>query len=88
MAQPAKPRDPIAAIVKLFETHRIVILGELHDCRQQHELLHRLVAAPEFAGRVNDIVLEACSARFQGVGDDVDQHHVHRPIRQMIEGIQ
>jgi hypothetical protein len=63
------PQEPVEGIVKLFETYRIVMLGEIHECRQEYDLLRKLVAAPAFAERVNDIVLEFGNARYQAVVD-------------------
>jgi hypothetical protein len=68
-AQTPAPQDPIDSIVKLFDTYRIVMLGEIHACRQQYDLLDRLVAAPGFAERVNDIVVEFGNARYQNIVD-------------------
>ncbi|HEY1254423.1 MAG TPA: hypothetical protein VGF01_06555 [Terracidiphilus sp.] len=69
-AQPALPQNPVEAIVELFNTHRIVMLGEVqHGCRQQWELLQELVAAPGFSEQVNDIVMEFGNARYQDVVD-------------------
>jgi hypothetical protein len=70
-AQVGIPEDPIEGIVKLFDTYRIVMLGEIHDCQQQHELLRKLVATPGFSQRVNDIVMEFGNARYQ---DAVDRY--------------
>lgn len=83
-AQTPHAQDPVHGIVKLFDTYRIVMLGEMHECRQQWDLLRRLVAAPGFAGRVNDIVMEFGNARFQDVvdryigGEDVPLARVER----------
>jgi hypothetical protein len=68
-AQNPKPQDPIQGIVELFDTYRIVMLGEIHECRQEHELLRKLIAAPGFSERVNDIVMEFGNARYQDVVD-------------------
>ena len=68
-AQNPTPQDPVQGIVKLFETYRIVMLGEIHECRQEYDLLSKLVAAPGFADRVNDIVLEFGNAKYQDVVD-------------------
>jgi hypothetical protein len=62
-------QDPVQGIVKLFETYRIVMLGEIHECRQQYDLLSKLVAAPAFAEHVNDIVVEFGNARYQEIVD-------------------
>lgn len=68
-AQTPQAQDPVAGMVKLFDTYRIVMFGEIHECRQQWDLLRRLVAAPGFAARVNDIVMEFGNARFQSIVD-------------------
>ena len=68
-AQNPAPQDPVQGIVKLFETYRIVMLGEIHECRQQYELLGKLIAAPGFAERVNDIVVEFGNAKYQELVD-------------------
>lgn len=68
-AQNPAPQDPVRGIVKLFDTYRIVMLGEIHECRQEYDLLGKLIAAPGFAGRVNDVVMEFGNARYQEVVD-------------------
>jgi hypothetical protein len=68
-AQATTAQDPVAGIVKLFDTYRIVMLGEIHGSTQEWELLEKLVAAPGFAGRVNDIVMEAGNSFYQDVVD-------------------
>ena len=89
-AQTPTPQDPVEGIVRLFDTYRIVMLGEIHECRQQYDLLRRLVAAPRFAERVNDIVVEFGNARFQGVvdryiaGEDVPLDEVQRAWRDTV----
>ena len=55
--------------MKLFDTYRIVMLGEIHESRQEHELLRKLIVAPGFADKVNDIVVEFGNSRYQGVVD-------------------
>ena len=35
--------------MELFDTYRIVMLGEIHECRQEHELLRKLIAARDSA---------------------------------------
>jgi hypothetical protein len=67
--QDAKAQDPVQGILKLFETYRIVMLGEMHECKQEHDLLRKLAAAPGFAERVNDIVMEFGNGRYQDVMD-------------------
>ena len=69
MAQSPAPQDPVQGIVNLFGTYRIVMLGEIHECRQEYALLSRLVADPAFPERVNDIVVEFGNARYQPLVD-------------------
>ena len=68
-AQIAAPQDPVQAIVGLFGTYRIVMLGEIHECRQEYDLLHHLIANPGFTARVNDIVVEFGNAKYQQLVD-------------------
>jgi hypothetical protein len=74
---PAQPKEPVAEIVRLFDQHRIVMLGEIHGSIQFDELLSKLVNSPAFAERVNDVVVEFGNARHQAIldryiaGDDV-----------------
>lgn len=89
-AQQPTPKDPVDGIIKLFDTYRIVMLGEIHECRQQYDLLQRLVASPAFAERVNDIVVEYGNARYQSVvdryiaGEDVPQEQVQGAWRDTV----
>jgi len=69
LAAPAD--DPITGIIKLFDTYRIVMVGEIHGCTQEWNVFDELVAAPGFAERVNDIVMEFGNARYQ---DAVDRY--------------
>ena len=68
-AQTQVGQEPVAAIIKLFDQHRIVMLGEMHESIQEHALLNKLVAAPEFPERVNDIVVESCNSFYQETMD-------------------
>ena len=61
--------EVISAIIKLFDQYRVVMLGEMHESIQEHALLNKLVAAPGFSGRVNDIVVEACNGLYQDTMD-------------------
>lgn len=64
------PADEAAsAIIKLFDQYRVVMLGEMHESIQEHSLLNKLVTAPGFPERVNDIVVEACNALYQDTMD-------------------
>ncbi len=54
LGQNPAPQDAVPGILKLFDTYRIVMLGEIHECRQEYDLLRALVAAPGFAERVRN----------------------------------
>jgi hypothetical protein len=61
----ARPQEAVGAILKLFDSYRIVMLGEAHLCIQEHDLFKALVDSPGFAGRVNDVVIEAANSLYQ-----------------------
>ena len=69
LAQPAaetvKPQEAVGTILKLFDSYRIVMLGEAHLCIQEHDLFKALIASPDFAGRVNDVVIESANSLYQ-----------------------
>ena len=58
-----------AAIVKAFQSHDIIMLGETHGNKQEYDWLRSLVVAPEFANRVDDIVVEFGNSLYQDVVD-------------------
>src|SRR5258708_1945160 len=72
-AQPPAAQETVArvtsAIIKLFDQYRVVMLGEMHESIQEHALLNKLVAAPGFSERVNDIVVEVCNSLYQDTMD-------------------
>jgi hypothetical protein len=63
--QEPKPQNATAAVVRAFDTHNIVMLGVMHSCKQEYEWLRELVTTPEFADRVDDIVMEAGNSLYQ-----------------------
>jgi uncharacterized iron-regulated protein len=67
--QAQREQDPIQAILQLFEQHPIVMFGEVHGCVQEHALLKKLLTSPEFAARVNDVVIEMGNSLYQDVLD-------------------
>jgi hypothetical protein len=60
-----KPQEAVGAILKLFDSYRIVMLGEAHLCIQEHDLFKALAGSPDFAGRVNDVVIESANSLYQ-----------------------
>lgn len=68
--KPIMPVEPVGAILGAFESHDIVALDEgRHGNEQGHELRLRLIRHTAFARRVNDIVVEFGSARYQPLMD-------------------
>ncbi len=63
--QQTTPLPATAAVVRAFDTHNIVLFGEYHGCKQEHEWLRALVGTPEFADRVDDIVVEFGNSLYQ-----------------------
>ncbi|HEX9083219.1 MAG TPA: ChaN family lipoprotein [Gemmatimonadaceae bacterium] len=67
--QPQVVRDPAAALVDAFRTHRVVLLGEVHRSAEMHAFMRALIASPEFGRVVDDIVVEATNVRYQSLLD-------------------
>jgi hypothetical protein len=63
--QAQREQDPVTAILQLYEQHPIVMFGEVHGCVQENALLQKLVTSPEFAARVNDVVIEMGNSLYQ-----------------------
>ena len=67
---PAVPVDPLSAILDVFDSYRIVALGEgNHGNVQGHDFRLSLIQHPRFADTVNDIVVEFGNARYQPLMD-------------------
>jgi hypothetical protein len=60
-----KLENATVALLRAFGTHDIVMLGEIHGNKQEYEWLRSLVATPEFADRVDDIVMEFGNSLYQ-----------------------
>src|SRR4030095_15389159 len=70
VGKPIELEEPVRAILAAFESHDIVALDEgRHGNEQGHELRLKLIRHPIFARRVNDIVVEFGSARYQELMD-------------------
>jgi hypothetical protein len=64
-----KAEDATRAIIRAFENHSIVMLGEVHGSKQEYEFLRSLVASPDFEERVDDLVLEYGNSLYQDIVD-------------------
>src|SRR5215813_5435812 len=60
-----RPKNASAVVLQTFETRDIVMLGEIHWNKQEYQWLQSLVANPEFADRVDDIVMELGNSLYQ-----------------------
>jgi hypothetical protein len=60
-----KLENATTAVVRAIETHDIVIFGEMHGNKQEYAWLRSLVTSPEFADRVDDIVMEMGNSLYQ-----------------------
>ena len=83
-------KNASAIVLQAFETHDIVMLGEIHWNKQEYEWLQSLVANPEFADRVDDIVMEFGHSLYQKsvdryiAGEAVPIEKVQRAWRNVI----
>ncbi len=66
----ATPLEPVAAVLNAFRTHKLVALDEGdHNNLQGYAFRMSLIHQPEFAGLVNDIVVESGNSLYQDVMD-------------------
>jgi hypothetical protein len=70
VANAPKPEAAIPAVLQLFDKYQIVGLSDLHGCAELLALVDRLIRAPEFCAKVDDITWEPGNARFQSQMDD------------------
>jgi hypothetical protein len=70
IAHPADPEDAISGLVRAFEGHSVVAIGESHNISEAGEFYNSLVASDRFARVVDAIVVEFGNARHQEVVDD------------------
>jgi len=88
-----KPEPAIQAMVDLFRSHDIVLFGETHGNRQEYEWLCKLVQAPAFAERVDDIVVEFGNSLYQKTvdryisGQDIPKEQIEKAWRNMIGAV-
>jgi hypothetical protein len=85
-----QPRDATTAVLRAFDNHNIVMFGEQHACKQEYEWLQDLVSTPEFADRVDDIIVELGNSLYQKsvdryiAGEDIPFAQVQLAWRNMI----
>jgi hypothetical protein len=88
-----KPQGATTAMIQAFNTHNVVMLGEWHGDKQEHEWLRTLVSTSEFADRVDDIVMEFGNSLYQKSvdryvgGEDVPLQQVEKAWRNTVGAI-
>jgi len=69
MGPKPRPADGTDFILKAFDHHRAVGIGDLPSCDQLHVFLRSLVRNPAFVAKVNYIVVDSGHPRFQAMLD-------------------
>jgi len=88
-----KLQDATSAVIQALNTYNIVMVGEVHGNVQEYEWLCKLVGTPEFADRVDDIVVEFGNSLYQKsvdryiAGEDVPLEQVQKAWRNMIGAV-
>jgi len=73
----ATPKNASAVVLQAFGTHDVVMLGEIHWNKQEYQWLQSLVTNPEFADRVDDVVMEFGNSLYQ---KSVDRYIAGEPV--------
>ena len=60
-----QPENATVVVLRAFETHDLVMIGEIHSNKQEYNWYVSLIRTPEFADRVDDIVLEMGNSLYQ-----------------------
>jgi hypothetical protein len=80
-------------MIRLFQTHQIVMFGETHGNKQEYEWLCNLVQTPGFADRVDDVVVEFGNSLYQKsvdryiAGENVPTEQVQKAWRNTIGAV-
>jgi len=59
----------VEALINAFDRYPLVALGEVHWSQTEHEFVYSLIKHPDFANKVNDIVVEFGNALYQPIMD-------------------
>jgi hypothetical protein len=88
--QQLRLQNASSGMIRLFDTHDIVMFGEVHDSEQEYQWLSKLVKTPGFSDHVDDIVVEFGNALYQKTvdryvaGEDVPFVEVQKAWRNMV----
>ncbi len=92
-ASEVEPIDATKAMIQSIREHQIVMFGETHANKQEYEWLCRLVKDPEFAGQIDDIVVEFGNSLYQKsidryiAGEEVPLEQMQKAWRNMIGAV-
>jgi hypothetical protein len=64
-----QPIPAAKAILRSFDTYRVVALGDAHGLQQEHAFIQSLIRNPEFPSKVRNIVVECGNALYQDIID-------------------
>src|SRR5712691_2973914 len=62
-------RDAVLSVLAAFDRYDLVALGEAHRNQNVHDFALSLIRSADFPMKVNDIVVEFGSARYQSMMD-------------------
>ena len=62
-------------VLKAFQTHRLVGIGEAHGLQEHHDVLEALLSDPRIADVVDDVVIEFGNALYQDTLDNFISGH-------------
>lgn len=85
-----RPESAVTATLRLFDTHPVVGIGEMHDLQELGDFYTDLVSQPAFAEDVGNVVFEFGNAFFQPVmnrylaGEDVPYSEVQKAWTTMV----
>lgn len=88
--QQPRLQNASSAMIRLFQTHDVVMFGEAHDSEQEYTWLCKLVKTPGFSDQVDDIVVEFGNGLYQKTvdryvaGEDIPFHEVQGAWRNML----
>ncbi|GHO89452.1 hypothetical protein [Dictyobacter formicarum] len=66
----ARPITATEAILKAFDKHQLVALGDVHGLDQERAFIISLIKNPQFTDIVQTIVIETGNAKYQALVDD------------------
>jgi hypothetical protein len=65
----ARSSPVIAEVARQFDTHPLIMIGELHRGTETHAFLQQMLRDPAFVCRLDDVVVEFGNSRLQALAD-------------------